>query len=633
MANGSFVNLDRQVVARGLQRLLDQGIGTTKGGVPSFTDTDMRAFLTAKNLDTPTTLPNQPLEDTVGSIAIDQSLRVSQDLSGVLAIDDRITEALARKNEIAAQNLNNIDSDPLVASSLAALNEAQMDAKLNFVRDQTPIIQNRIDEASASLIQAQDRARQNSAIKTAAEVSEIDNDILRLKNRKQSLEKLIADQEAREPNIPVHVQEMVTAAEGIEDLRQIQKTWDTLNPENQQMIKLFAGQPEGKFFAWHEPIVQDVDRDGMIAMIKSRLSVTKGQRFTEMIPQMDKLLQDAQAEALEALPKFQGGQQQIGAPPMNSAEAAAWVNNRIGVTMDNQTGEAFNTFAKRAVSTAITREGFSSDEIWRVAQTLQANLDPTQANLPEAISTALSNMPPMDKEFRTRLIKEYMRGMQNIFNEPRAAFGMGINQVTIDTLADDISSRMVRVDLVKQKQDLLREQLVAMGITDVAGVDRTFMQSGAPLGERPFGVRQREELRNRMIQGGTPDSRASITPSTETAVDVALAPVTAAATARGQVEDPRIIAARARTVKANNPGLTDEEAANIASGQSGGLSSFLNDLNPEEITLVLEQLKNAALGSTDPGEQNMFDLLLKKIERFAVESRQPQAVPAPSTVP
>ena len=182
MANGSFVNLDRQVVARGLQRLLDQGIGTTEGGVASFSDTDMRKFLTAKNLDTPTTIPNQPLEDTVGSIAIDQSLRVQPDLASVLAIDDRITEALVRKNEIAAQNLRNIDADPLVASSLTALNDAMMDAKLNFVREQTPIIERRRQEAEASLINAQDRARQTAGIKTAAEVSEIDNEIIAPQN-------------------------------------------------------------------------------------------------------------------------------------------------------------------------------------------------------------------------------------------------------------------------------------------------------------------------------------------------------------------------------------------------------------------------------------------------------------------
>ena len=424
---------------------------------------------------------------------------------------------------------------------------------------------------------------------------------------------------------------MLTIAENVQDKQQIQKTWDTLNPQNQQMIKLFASQPEGKFFAWHEPIVQDVDRSGMIEMIKSRLSVADSQRFTEMIPQMDKLLTDSQTEAQEALPKEQTRITSLGGPPMNTEEARAWVNNRIGNAMDDQTGAAFNTWAKRAIPTAINREGFSCDEIWRVAQTLQSNLDPTQANLPEAIASALSNMPPMDPEFRDSLIKEYMRGMQSLFNDPRAPFGMGINQVTIDTLADDISSRMVRVDLVKQKQDLLREQLIAMGITDVAGgmEGRTSVPLGGMFAERPFGVRQREELRNRMIQGGTPDSRAAIT--TETAVDVALAPVTAAA--QGRIEDPAIIAARAQNIQANNPGLTNEEAANIASGQSGGLSSFLNDLNQEEITLVLEQLKNASLGSTDPGEQNMFDLLLKKIERFAVESRQPQAIPNAGSVP
>jgi len=629
---GSFVNLDRQVVAKGLQRLLDQGIGTTEGGVPSFSDTDMRKFLTAKNLDTPTTLPNQPLEDTVGSIAVDQSLKISPDLSSVLAIDDRITEALIRKNEIAQQNLDNIDADPLVASSLAQLNEANMDAKLNFVAAKTPEIQARIENATASLIQAQDRARNNAAIKTASEVADIDNEILTLKNRKANLEKIIERAEEIEPEIPVHVQEMVTVAENVQDKQQIQKTWDNLNPQNKQMIKLFAGQQEGKFFAWHEPIVQDVDRDGMIAMIKSRLSVAQGQTFTEMIPQMDKLLDEAQDEALAALPKEQTRITSLGGPPMNTEEARAWVNDRVGNAMDVATGNAFNTWAKRAVPTAIVREGFSSDEIWRVAQTLQSNLDPTQANLPEAITTAISNMPPMNPEFRDRLIKEYMRGMQATFNQPRAPFGMGINQVTIDTLADDISSRMVRVDIVRQKQDLLKEQLVAMGITDVAGADISV--TGEPFGgffaDRPFGVRQREEQRNRMIGGGgTPDSRANIT--AETAVDVALAPVTAAQ--QGRVEDPALLASRARIVKANNPGLTDEEAVNIASGQGGELSSFLNDLNQEEITLVLEQLKNAALSTNDPAAQNMFDILLKKIERFSVESRQPQAIPSAANVP
>ncbi len=620
---GSFVNLDRQVVARGLQRLLDSGVGTTEGGVPSFSDTDMRKFLTAKNIDTPTTLPNQPLEDTVGSIAVDQSLKLSPDLSSVLAIDDRIAEILVRKNEIAAQNLINIDADPVVASSLAALNEANMDAQLNFVQAQTPVIENRRREAETSLVAAQDRARQNASIKTAADVVELDNERIMLENRKQSLEKLIARQEEIEPDIPIHVQQALTAAEGITDLQQIQKTWDNLNPPNQQMIKLFAGLPKGKFFPWHEPIVQDVDRDGMIAMIKSKLSVAQGQRFTEMIPQFDKQLQDAQLEAKEALPKFQGGQQAVGAPPMNADAAAAWVNNRIGNTMDDNTGFAFDTFTKRAVPQAIVREGFSSDEIWRVAQTLQANLDPTKANLTESISSAISNMPPMDKNFRDQLIKEYMRGMQSIFNEPRAAFGAGINQVTIDTLADDISSRMNRVDMVKQKQELLREQLDAMGLASLIG------EPSAGTGrDQPF-IRGGPAQGSARAVGGAPDSRAGGSPqllqnSAQTAVDVALAPVTAAA--QGQAEDPRVLAARAETVKANNPGLTDEEAAMIASGRSAGLSSFLDALNSEEITLVVAQLKNAALGSTDPGEQNMFDLLLKKVERFAIESRQPQVL-------
>lgn len=607
MANGGnrFINLDRNIVASGLTRLLNQGIGTPVGGVPSFNDSDMRRFLSIKNLDTPTTSPSQPLEDNVGSIAIDPSVRVSQDLSGLLALQERITEATIRKNEIATLNLQNIGSDPQVASAKEALNQAAQDMMFNFVPANAPLIERQRQQAEAALLTAEGAARERAAIQTAAEVSEIDNEILRLQNQENSLRQIIAQDERIRPSIPSSVQQSVVAAEGLEDLTEVQTTWENYNEEKKQQVKAFAALDPGKFFAWDSSIVQDVDRDAYIAMVKSRLPIEQGRRFEEMIPQFDRQLSDAQEAAKGALASEQnrligtGGSGQLD----SFAAQKAWVDNHIAQTMQNNTGRAFDTFAKGAVPQAITREGFSSDEMWRAAQQLQGNMDPTKANMQGAIATALSNMPPMDPDKRTQLITEYMRKIQNTFNEPRNVFGMGINQVTIDTLADDISNRLIRIDAIQQRQQLLEAQ-------------------AAPLGQE-FAIS--EGISPQGSLGGIPDSRAATAPTTiitsgQTAADVALAPVIAA---RGNGTEV-VSAVRAAKIAADNPGLLEEEVAMLASSAITGVSNFLNELNVEEFSVVIEQMRMAAGLATDPGEKNMFELMLNKMEKFAQQRRQPK---------
>ena len=607
MANGNrFINLDREIVAEGLSKLVNQGIGTTVGGIPSFNDSDMRKFLTARNLDTPTTIPNRPLEDQVGSIAVDSSLQISQDLSGVHSIRNRITEALARKNDIAAQNLKNIGADPQVASAKEALNQATTATVFNFVPENAPLLEKQRQQAESALITAETAAKQRAAIKTAADVVGIDNEVLRLQNQERNLQELIAQEERVRPTITTSQQQAVIAAENITDLTQVQSTFDNYTPEKKLMVKDFAALDEGKFWAWDDPLVQDIDRDAYISMVKSRLSIEEGRRFEEMIPQFDRQLAAAQTAATDALAIEQLSLIEGNLPPISSfAAQQAWINAHIANTMNTNTGTAFDTFVKGTVPEAITREGFSSDTMWRTAQQLQTNMDPTKAKLDGAISSALGNMPRMEPEQRTQLITEYLRKTQNIFNEPRHAFGMGMNQVTIDILADDISSRMVRIDGLKIRAEALKTQ-----------GERFREEEADPLGERFItspGI------------GGVPDNRqvtgpTSIITSGQAAVDVALAPIIAAQDNGAQA----VNVVRAAKIAADNPGLLEEEVAMLASSNITGVSNFLNELNPEEVSLVTAQLRQAASLATDPAEKNMFALLLDKIDNFNVQSRQPQ---------
>jgi len=616
MANGnSFINLDREVVAAGLTRLLNQGIGTPVSGVPSFNDTDMRKFLLAKNLGTPTTIPNQPLEDHVGSIAIDPSVQVKQDLSGILAIQERITEATVQKNQIAALNLENIKADPQVASAKEQLNQLTQDSMFIFTPGQAPIIENKIKEATAALLTAEEAARQRSAIETAAQVAEIDNEILRLQNQENSLKQIIAEEERTRPTFPASIQKAVVDAEGLTDLTEVQSTFDNYTADKKTLVKSFAALDPNKFFAWNESIVQDVDRDAYIAMVVSRLSIEDGRRFKEQIPQFDRQLDDAQVSATDALA---GEQSRLagtaGQGNLASFEAQrAWMDNHIAQTMNDNTGSAFDTFVKGSTAISVTREGFSSDQMWRTSQQLQGNIDPTKANMQAAIASALTNMQPMTPDVRNNLITEYMRNMQSRFNAPRNVFGMGINQVTIDTLADDIANRMVRVDAIKAREQFIEFQQEAL--------------SGAgQFASGRFGVERAGPIES--FIGQQPDSRAAIAPTTittsgQTAADVALAPITALqseALRTGRVEG--INAVRAAKIAADNPGLLEEEAAMLASSNITGISNFLNELNPQEVQVVTEQMRAMAGLSTDPAEKNMLELLLNKIEKFSTQSRQ-----------
>ncbi len=618
MANGNrFVNLDRDIVASGLTRLLNQGIGTPVSGIPSFNDSDMRKFLLAKNLGTPTTIPNQPLEDNVGSIAIDPSVQVKQDLSGILAIEARITEALVRKNQIAAQNLANIKADPHVASAKAQLNQVTQDTEFNFVQGNAPILEKKRQEATSALLTAEEAARQRSAIDTAAQVADIDNEVLRLQNQAASLQKLIDEEERTRPTFPASIQKAVVDAEGLEDLTEVQSTFDNYTADKKTLVKSFAALDPGKFFAWNASIVQDVDRDAYIAMVKSRLTIEDGRRFQEQIPQFDRQLSDAQVTATAALEAEQsrlaGTAGQAG---LSTFEAQrAWMDNHIGTVMQNNTGTAFDTFVKGSTAISVTREGFSSDQMWRTAQQLQGNIDPTKANMQGALASALSFMQPMTPDVRNNLITEYMRSMQNRFNSPRNVFGMGINQVTVDTLADDIANRMVRVDAIKAREKFIEFQQEAL-----SGAGQ--FASGRLGIERAGSVEE--------FIGQTPDSRAAIAPTTvitsgQTAADIALAPITAAqseALRTGRVEG--INAVRAAKIAADNPGLLEEEVAMLASSDITGVSNFLNELNPQEVQVVTEQMRAIAGLSTDPAEKNMLELLLNKIEKFSVQSRQPK---------
>ncbi len=618
MANGNrFINLDRDIVASGLTRLLNQGIGTPVSGIPSFNDSDMRKFLMAKNLGTPTTIPNQPLEDHVGSIAIDPSVQVKQDLSGVLAIQERITDATVRKNQIAALNLENIKADPQVASAKEALNQITQDSMFNFIPGDAPLIEKRRQEATAALLTAEEAARQRSAIETAAQVAEIDNEILRLQNQENSLKQIIAEDERTRPTFPASIQQSVVAAEGLEDLREVQSTFDNYTPEKKTLVKDFAALDPGKFFAWNEPIVQDVDRDAYIAMVVSRLPIEEGRQFKEQIPQFDRQLSDAQVSATAALEgeqnRLAGTAGQAGLSTF--AAQRAWMDNHIAQTMNDNTGRAFDTFVKGATAISVTREGFSSDQMWRTSQQLQGNMDPTKANMQGALASALSNMQPMTPEVRSNLITEYMRKMQSSFNAPRNVFGMGINQVTVDTLADDIANRMVRVDAIKAREQFIEFQQEALSGAGMFSSGRFGIERAGPV---------------ESFIGQTPDSRAAISPTTiittgQTAADVALAPITAAqseALRIGKTEG--INAVRAAKIAADNPGLLDEEVAMLASSAITGVSNFLNELNPQEVQVVTEQMRAIAGLSTDPAEKSMLELLLNKIEKFSTQSRQPK---------
>ena len=237
-------------------------------------------------------------------------------------------------------------------------------------------------------------------------------------------------------------------------------------------------------------------------------------------------------------------------------------------------------------------------------------------------ATALSNMPQMEPGQRSQLITEYLRKQQGMFNEPRHAFGMGINQVTIDILGDDIAKRLDIIDTIKEREIFLREQAEALGAGSIIGqpVNRLGDTTGG--GFRGGPVRGSDRA-----VGAIPDNRQAIGPTTiittgQTAADIALAPLQARAEI-GAGGGDRASAIRAARIAQQNPGLLDEEVAMLASSGITGVSNFLNELNSDEVLLVTEQLRQAASLATDPGEKNMFNLLLDKIDKFSQQSRQP----------
>ncbi len=628
MANGTnrFINVNDAVVSRGLRRLLDQGIGQEVQGVPSFTDTDMRKFLTAKNIDTPQTIPNQPLEDPVSPINIDPAVGTfSPDLTGLINVQERQAELKVRMNEVGARNIELIESDPTVSAARQALTRAQTMRTTAFEPGQIALFDQQIEEATNALITARERARKVAAEKTAAQTVDLQNELIILEQREKSIEKLRTEEEKAKSGISPKMEQVVTAMERLTDTSGtvIRDTFNNFTDQKKLLVGEFASLPDNQFWHWADPRTQQIDRDGVISAIEAKLSVKDGERFRSQISHFDKLMRDAETEAERQFDLENKRLIRSQAPPItNAAATASWINTKTQELMNEGTGQAFDAFVRGAPAESIDREGFTNDEFWQTARLIQENIDPTVSNLQAAVSDSLGRLGPMDPNTRRQAVTEYMRKFQSMFNEPRNAFGMGMNQVNIDTLSDDINTRAVMADQIRQKQEQMRIQFEEMGMS-LAGVDRTFIRSGDPfgLGFRggvPRGSPRAVGSPNLMSDTLAPTGQTTIIENNQSAVDIAL---NAAETADVQARNQAQVNLNARIIRENNPGLTDEEVAQMAEGSTGQVTTFLSALNAQEIGLLVEMMRSQASLSTDPAERNMFDQLLNKVAMFTEDKK------------
>jgi len=616
-----FINFDANRVASGLKRLVDAGIGTIDGpgGVPSFDNESIAKFLAATGQSSPGTIPTSPLNQAPSNAAVDGSVKFSRDLNGLLEIDSRIAELTIQKNNIAAKNLENLGMDIEVSSAKQALTDATSNSMFNFDPTQDDAFKQKQQVAQAQMNLAEKNAEVRIQRQTALDLVPLDNELLRLATQRQSLDLLIKKEERDESVLPIAVQQATTAFENLTDPADLDKTWEVYSPDKKTLVTEASQLAKNDAFEWADPLI-DVDRKGYIDFLKARIKPgPKTDSFNALLPQMNTQLAAARKKAEEDLVAELS--KDVLNPLLNDRKGQiVRINQDAAQIMRDNTDDAWDVYVPGASWESITRDGFSSDETWQVAQTMQANIDPSQPTVSAAITEVLDRMPPMDIDFRTQVIKEYVRKQQDLFNSPRRHFGMGIDQGTIDALGDSIASNMVLLDKIRARESIIRD--------DIQGLQRRFGRTGTAAGAADVAAADFST-----IGRGAAFTRArasSIARSTQNALDAALRAATPTeprlkrfrgVVLPGQeplgVETGPASTADLRTAVNNimqvNPGLSVEEATSMA------LNPNVNASGQQPTAGFTEE----DLANLSEEEQGLLDQLLNKVRKTRPKPTRP----------
>lgn len=624
-----FINFDADRVASGLKRLVDAGIGTDVGGVPSFDNESIARFLASTGQQSPGTIPTSPLNQAPSDALVDESVKFSRDLNGLQQIDSRLAELAIQKNNVAAGNLEAINMDIEVSSAKQALADATSSSMFNFDPTQDDDLRKKQQVAQAQLNLATKNAEIRIQRQTSLDVVPLDNEIIKLTQQRASLDALIRKEERDESTLPIAVQQGVTSFEGLTDPADIDKTWDIYTKEKKELVTESAGLAKNESFEWADAII-DEDRAGYSDFLRSRLKPgPETDSFNSLEPQMNAQLAGARKAAAETLKEgLRLGRESAKVGDLDHPLAGdllaqkAWVDNEAAVIMRENTTSAWDVYVTGSSWESITRDGFSSDQTWQVAQTMQANIDPAQPDIATAITEVMDRMPPMEIDFRNQVIREYIRKQQSLFNKPRDPFGMGIDQGTIDVLSDFVSTRMISVDKVRARESILRD--------DVAGLSRRGRGGVQDRGRQEADIASADF--SQIGRGGV-FSRArtnSIARATQTALDAALRAANPPTPlprrfSRGQArpgapaETGPASAADLRTavdaLMAINPGLSVEEATSMA------MNPNVNAGGQQPIAGFTEQ----DLENLSDEEAGLLDQLLKKVKKFQRDRDKPTA--------
>lgn len=610
-----FINFDANRVASGLKRLVDAGIGTVDGpgGVPSFDNESIARFLAATGQQSPGTIPTSPLNQAPSNAAVDASVKFDRNLNGLLQMDSRITELTIEKNNIAARNLEALDMDIEVSSAKAALADATSNSMFNFDPTQDDAFVEKQRVAQAQLNLAQQNAEVRIQRQTALDVVPLDNELLRLATQRQGLAALIAKEEADESTLPIAVQTTTTAFENLTDPADIDKTWEVYSGPKRALVTEASQLAKNDALEWADVLI-DVDRKGYTDFLRSRIKPgPKTDAFNDLLPQMNQQLSAARKEAEEALVIELG--KDVLNPLVNDREGQiARINADAAETMRNNTDDAWDVYVPGASWESITRDGFSSDETWQVAQTMQANIDPSQPTVSAAITEVLDRMPPMDIDFRTRVIKEYVRKQQNLFNSPRQSFGMGIDQLTVDALGDSIATNMISLDKIRAREAIIRDDIQGLqrrfgrtgaGPTDTAAADFSGLgRGGAFARARSSNIaRSAQNALDAAFRAANPPARqlrrfrGRVTPGQE---PLGPEPVQVGPASTAELRTA------VDAIMEVNPGLSVEEATSMA------LNPNVNVGGEQPVAGFTQQ----DLENLSEKEQTMLDQLLNKVKRF-----------------
>lgn len=457
------LKFDPRTVSENLQKLVSQGIGRVRGGVPEFNTDDVRRHAILTQQSSPLTIPN-PLADQANPNAFKFDQLDNPESTGIEKINIRIGELEAKKFETKSRLLQEIDRDTEVAGAKAKLGGLQIQRQFSFSR---PEVINQIDKeitaAQKELAQAEDNAVGRLTRQFEIEAATFDAEIARLKARQENLVKRQAAGQADKTDFPRRTIEAVKSGHGFETDEDANKFLKTAPPNVRGMWGIVATKTSGEQLEYWNPNIDAGDRSAYDRYLLDLAPPDEKAQVLENIKHTKLRMQQARAAAEQNIQNRikKGGPEGLLLAKDTDARAV-----QTQLEFDNIMRQGNQrSFEERTIgSTAesIRPEWYDDPAMYNLAVELHNKIPKDARSLEEGMTVALTEMN-LPTSVKSMLIAEYLAERVTSYNSTNKFTGTHVARQTARDLTEAVTLRMMNVEQVQRSSEQLRQGLMRRG--------------------------------------------------------------------------------------------------------------------------------------------------------------------------